>query len=61
MIYETPLAQTTHAFPSTLSDLKSLIIKLRWIGLENEAEGLFSHLTRIAPREAASLWPGETD
>jgi hypothetical protein len=53
--------QTGCAFPSIHSELRSLIIKLRWIGQEDEAEGLASRLARIAPQEAANLWPRETD
>jgi hypothetical protein len=41
--------------------IKTLILKLRWIGLEDEAESLYSHLVRMAPGEGADLWPHETD
>ena len=58
MIHE---PQTARVFPSNHSELRSLIVKLRWIGQEDEAEGLSSRLARIAPQETASLWPREID
>lgn len=47
--------------PSAPVDIKHLIIKLRWIGMENEAERLHRLLDRIAPGESAALWPQSTD
>jgi len=41
--------------------LRRLILKLRWIGMEDEAASLYSHLVRIAPGEGAGLWPCDTD
>jgi hypothetical protein len=47
--------------PLALVDLKHLIIKLRWIGMEAEAEQLQRSLDHVAPGEAAALWPQSTD
>lgn len=49
------------AMPLTVVDLKHLIIKLRWIGMEVEAQRLHRLLGRIAPGECAALWPLDTD
>jgi hypothetical protein len=47
---------------SNPADLKKLILKLRWIGMEDEAVGLYSQLLRIAPNDGgAVLWPMDTD
>lgn len=42
-------------------DLRTLILKLRWIGLEQEAMRLHDRLRRMAPDQCAGLWPMETD
>ena len=47
--------------PSTVVDLKQLIVKLRWIGLEGDAHRIRRLLDRIAPGECAALWPVDTD
>jgi hypothetical protein len=47
--------------PTTVVDLKHLIVKLRWIGLEGDALRLHRLLDRIAPGECAALWPVDTD
>jgi hypothetical protein len=47
--------------PATVVDLKHLIVKLRWIGLEGDALRLHRLLDRIAPGECAALWPIDTD
>jgi hypothetical protein len=49
------------AVPTAPVDLKHLIIKLRWIGMEAEAQRLHRLLDRIAPGECAALWPRDTD
>lgn len=49
------------ALPSTPVDLRRLIIKLRWIGMEAEALTLHRVLDHIAPGECAALWPIDTD
>lgn len=49
------------AVPATPVDLKHLIIKLRRIGMEAEAQRLHCLLDRIAPGECAALWPLDTD
>lgn len=46
---------------SRVRDMKMLIVKLRWIGLENEAAQLQGRLRTIAPEECAGLWTHETD
>jgi hypothetical protein len=58
MIHETG---TIPAMPANRSELRALIIKLRWIGQEEEAEGLACRLSDAAPQEAAILWARETD
>ena len=40
---------------SNLSTLRTLVLKLRWIGMEDEADNLYSHLIRIAPGDGAGL------
>jgi hypothetical protein len=57
MIFESAKPGLTN--PATI---RTLILKLRWIGLEDEAENLYSHLVRMAPEEdGVGLWPHETD
>ena len=41
--------------------LKHLIIKLRWMGMEQDAQILRHHLFDIAPEECAGLWSLDTD
>jgi hypothetical protein len=59
-VREMPVARLI-AVPSTVVDLKHLIVKLRWIGLEGDALRLHRLLDRIAPGECAALWPIGTD
>ncbi len=47
--------------PESPVELKKLILKLRWIGLENDAILLHARLAELAPGECAGLWPRETD
>ncbi len=47
--------------PTSPAEFKKLILKLRWIGLEDEAICLHARLARLAPGECAALWPRETD
>lgn len=49
------------AMPMAAVDLKHLIIKLRWIGMEADAQRLHKLLDCIAPGECAALWPLDTD
>jgi hypothetical protein len=41
-------------------DIRALVLKLRWIGLEDEANGLTAYLTGIAPG-AVLIDPAATD
>jgi len=41
--------------------IAKLIAKLRWIGLESEAERLSILLAQIAPGECRAIGPRETD
>lgn len=43
------------------ADLKKAILKLRWIGQENEALELQRLLARLAPEECGPFWPLDTD
>ena len=54
-------AERPVSVPTTVVDLKHLIVKLRWIGLEGDALRLHHLLDRIAPGECAALWPIDTD
>ena len=54
-------AERPISVPTTVVDLKHLIVKLRWIGLEGDALRLHHLLDRIAPGECADLWPIDTD
>lgn len=47
--------------PTEVDGLKKLIRKLRWIGLEQEAEIMCSRLSRIAPLETRLIGPQDTD
>ena len=46
---------------SEAHELRKLIIKLRWIGMESEAENLSHRLAEIAPQACAFGEPRETD
>jgi hypothetical protein len=45
----------------TATEFSRLIIKLRWIGSEDEANALARYLARVAPREFAFVPPMDTD
>ena len=45
----------------TSSELAKLIRKLRWIGLDDEAEPLQAELTRRAATDSVVAMSGETD
>lgn len=48
--------------PSTKSrELRKLIIKLRWIGMECEAQDLIHMLASVAPAETLMAGPLDTD
>ena len=55
-----PVQDVTPALP-TPDELEKLILKLRWIGLENEAADLRALLARVATGGGAALWPMDTD
>ena len=45
----------------TATEFRKLIVKLRWIGCEEQADMLEHHLTIVAPREFAFTPPADTD
>jgi hypothetical protein len=45
----------------TPQDLKTLILKLRWAGLDQDADKLCHELEHIAPEDCVPLAPAETD
>ncbi|HEY0282118.1 MAG TPA: hypothetical protein VGC27_05805 [Rhizomicrobium sp.] len=47
--------------PVTPQDLKTLILKLRWAGLDQDADKLCHELEQIAPEDCIPLCPAETD
>ncbi len=47
--------------PENPRAIPKLIAKLRWIGMEQEAEQLSILLARVAPQECRSIGPRETD
>ena len=51
------------AAPQTrnVRDIKKMIVKLRWIGMEDEAELMSAELLRVAPAECLLLGPLDTD
>ena len=47
--------------PLTLQGLKQLILKLRWAGMDQEAEKLCHQLDCLAPEDCVPPEPAETD
>ena len=47
--------------PENPHAISTLIAKLRWIGMEKEAERLSIVLARVAPQECRIIGPRETD
>lgn len=47
--------------PAELHDLRKLILKLRWIGLDREAERLMQLVTLASPTFGPLLGPLDTD
>ena len=47
--------------PVTPQGLKTLILKLRWAGLDQDADKLCHELEHIAPEDCIPLGPAETD
>ena len=47
--------------PSDPRDLRMLVLKLRWMGLDSEAERLTRVLMRTAPAECSLIGPIDTD
>ena len=45
----------------TGTELRKLILKLRWIGAEADANVLASYLAKVAPREIVNVPSGDTD
>jgi hypothetical protein len=43
------------------ADLRKVMLKLRWIGLEEEAETLFRRLRVVAPGQCVAMEPPDTD
>ncbi len=54
-------AKNSLPVPASPAELKKLILKLRWIGHEDEAISLHARLARLAHGEGADLWPRDTD
>ena len=59
------MSQMTAEKPGNASmkpaEMRKLIIKLRWIGMEEEAERLSDTLARSAPSECPLFGPRDTD
>jgi hypothetical protein len=51
-------AASTASMPE---EMRKLILKLRWIGLDEEAERLSATLARIAPSACSFMGPRDTD
>jgi hypothetical protein len=50
------------ASPASMpEEMRKLILKLRWIGLDEEAERLSATLARIAPSACSFMGPRDTD
>jgi hypothetical protein len=47
--------------PETLQGLKGLIAKLRWAGMDTDAEKLCHELENVAPADCVPPGPIETD
>lgn len=60
MLAETPAARTELP-PLPPADLRHLVIKLRWMGLEDDAARLCRRLARLSPEAGVALWPMDTD
>jgi hypothetical protein len=50
-------------FPASAApaDIRKIMLKLRWIGLEDEAETLHRHLRVVAPGQCVAMEPPDTD
>jgi hypothetical protein len=46
---------------ATPSDIRMIMLKLRWIGLEDEAEILHQRLKTLAPGQCVAMEPPDTD
>jgi hypothetical protein len=55
------LRNQTAKKPVTPQGLKTLILKLRWAGLDQDADKLCHELENIAPEDCVPLGPVETD
>jgi hypothetical protein len=60
---ERQIASDTSALESSSNELIKLICKLRWIGMEDEAQRLSQELTRrsVAADDSVVATPAETD
>jgi hypothetical protein len=47
--------------PATLQRLKRLILKLRWAGMDQDADILCHELEHVAPEDCLPFGPAETD
>ncbi|MGA7673576.1 MAG: hypothetical protein WCA78_00850 [Rhizomicrobium sp.] len=62
MLQSTGMARNqTAKKPETTQGLKTLILKLRWAGLDQDADKLCHELEHIAPEDCIPLGPAETD
>jgi hypothetical protein len=43
------------------ADIRKVMLKLRWIGLEDEAETLHRYLRVVAPGQCVAMEPPDTD
>ncbi len=55
------LAETPGAPASTPAEMRKLILKLRWIGMEDEAQRLSTALALCAPADCVPMDPRDTD
>ena len=49
------------ATASEPGEMRKLILKLRWIGMEEEADRLSESLARLAPADCPVMGPRDTD
>jgi len=49
---------STFAAPA---DIRKIMLKLRWIGLEDEAETLHQRLKMVGPGQCVAMEPPDTD
>ncbi len=55
------IARTLPTHVSEPREIRKLILKLRWIGMESEADRLGHLLAKVDPTDCAPMEPRETD